>query len=49
MFFFLESNKMGFIFTYKNKNLSISLHSYEKTYLDEYSFKKRGIDFNYKF
>ncbi len=47
--FFLESNKMGFIFTYKNKNLSFSLHSYEKTYLDEYSFKKRGIDFNYKF
>jgi len=47
--FFLESNKIGFIFAYKNKNLSISLHSYEKTYLNEYSLKKKGIDFNYKF
>ena len=47
--FFLERNKMGFMFAYKNKNLSISLHSYEKTYLDKYPFKKRGIDFNYKF
>lgn len=47
--FFLEKSKVGFILAYKNKNLSVSLHSYEKTYLDEYALKKRGIDFNYKF
>ncbi|MBG09470.1 MAG: hypothetical protein CME68_11980 [Halobacteriovoraceae bacterium] len=47
--FFLEGSKIGFLLVYKNKNLSVSLHSYEKTYLDEYPFKKRGIDFNYKF
>ena len=47
--FLLENSKLGLHLAWKSKNLSVSIHSYEMLYSNNYSIKKNGVDFKYKF